>query len=79
MTEGVDFFVYLVDFPVGAGCDGMSILNDDGTYSVYINARAGYSAQRKAMCHEYEHMVKGDLHGSADICNIEEALLCQRN
>lgn len=60
--EGIDYFVRLVDFPVGSGSNGMVMLNDDGTYSVYINARAGHHAKKKAMRHEYDHMANGDIY-----------------
>ena len=69
--EGVDFFVRLVDFPAGCGCDGMVLPNDDGKYSVYLDARRGYYAQRIAMRHEYDHMANDDLYSGGDIRDIE--------
>ena len=74
IIEGVDYFVRMVDFPVGAGCNGMVILNDDDTYSVYINARTSADEQKKAMRHEYNHMINGDLYGDKNICDCEAAL-----
>ena len=73
LIEGVDFFVRVLDFPVGVTSNGAVMLNDDDTYSVYLNARATYEAQRKAMRHEYNHMANGDLYGDKDIRDCEEA------
>lgn len=78
LIEGSDYFVRLVAFPIGVGTNGLVLLNDDGTYSIYLNARASRDAQRQAMKHEINHIINGDLHGSTDICDIEEALLCRR-
>lgn len=74
MSEGVDYFVRVVDFPAGAGSNGMLLLNDDNTYSVYINARASREAQKKAMRHEFDHMARGDLFGDKDIAECEDAI-----
>lgn len=71
MIEGADYFVRLVDFPLGVGSNGMLLLNDDGTYSVYLNARASADKQKKAMRHEYDHMANDDMYGDKDIRNIE--------
>ena len=71
MIEGIDFFVRLVDFPIGCACNGMVLLNDDGTYSVYINARASEAQKKKAMRHEYDHMANDDLYGDKDIRDVE--------
>ena len=72
--ENADYFVRVVDFPVGVQSNGMVLLNDDGTYSVYINARASASAQKKAMRHEKSHIAKDDMHGDKDIKDCEEAV-----
>ena len=74
MIEGADYFVRLVDFPLGVGSNGMLLLNDDGTYSVYLNARASADKQKKAMRHEYNHMANDDMYGDKDIRNIEGVL-----
>ena len=71
MIEGVDYFVRLVDFPIGVGSCGMLLLNDDGTYSVYLDARASTDRQKKAMRHEYDHMANDDMYGDKDIRCIE--------
>ena len=72
MIEDVDYFVRVVDFPKGVNRIGFVLLNDDGTYSVYINAKASEAQKRKAMRHEYAHMACDDMHGDKDIRNIEK-------
>lgn len=71
MIEDADYFVYLVDFPT-CKCNGALALNDDGTYSVYINAKASDEQKKKAMRHEYDHMANDDMYGDQDILNIEK-------
>ncbi len=71
MIENVDYFVRVVDFPKGVNRIGFALLNDDGTYSVYINARASEAQKRKAMRHEYNHMANDDMYGNKDIRKIE--------
>ena len=71
MIEGIDYFVYQVPFPVGLRSNGMVALNDDGTYSVYINSRASVTQKKKAMQHELRHMANDDMYGDKDIRTIE--------
>ena len=71
MIEGADYFVRVIDFPKDVNRVGFVLLNSDGTYSVYLNARASAYAQKKAMRHEYRHMANDDLYGDKDIRTIE--------
>ena len=74
MIEGADFYVRIVPFPVGVGSNGMLLLNDDGTYSVYLNSRAPAEKQKSAMWHEYAHMANDDMYGDKDIKSCEANL-----
>ena len=74
MIEGADYFVRVIDFPDGVVSCGMLLLNDDGTYSVYLDARSSVDKQKKAMRHEYAHMAHDDIYGDKDIRSIEESL-----
>ena len=71
MIEGADYFVRVIDFPKGVNRVGFVLLNSDGTYSVYINAKASEAQKKKAMRHEYAHMANDDLYGCKDITTIE--------
>ena len=46
---------------------GATLPNDDGTFSVYINARLGDAARRETLCHELEHMARDHFYQSAPI------------
>ena len=61
----------VIDFPKGVNRVGFVLLNSDGTYSVYINAKASEAQKKKAMRHEYAHMANDDLYGCKDITTIE--------
>lgn len=53
-----EYFVRVVDMPYGI--HGCVMLNDDGTHSVYINARDSVDRQRKAYKHELRHIINND-------------------
>lgn len=72
LIEGADYFIRVLDFPENSPCGGMVMLNDDGTYSVYLNARVNDERQKKAMRHEYDHMAKDDLYSDKPIEDIEK-------
>ena len=72
MIEGADYFVRVIDFPKGVNRVGFVLLNSDGTYSVYLNARASVHAQKKAMRHECNHMANDDMYGDKSILSIEK-------
>ena len=74
MIENADFFVRVVEFPKGVNRVGIVLLNEDGTYSVYLNSRASEAQKRKAMRHEYAHMANDDMYGDKDIRQIERII-----
>ena len=63
-----DYYVRFVDFPPTVL--GATLPNDDGTFSVYINARLGDDARRETLRHELEHMARD--HGQR--CRSQQAL-----
>ena len=71
LIDGADFFVRLIDFPTCA-CGGMVMPNDDGTFSVYINARTSADQQQRAYRHEVSHIEHDDFYRAACIAQIEE-------
>ena len=70
MIEGADYFVRVVPFPIYK-VGGMVIPNDDGTYSVYLNARVDSIHQRRAGEHELDHIEDGDFYNDKSIEEIE--------
>lgn len=68
--DGADYFVRVIPFPVD--CVGGAVTpNDDGTYSVYINANIDRYRQKEAYKHEVMHIERGDLYSDAPIEEIE--------
>lgn len=64
-----DYVVRVIDFPVPIG--GMVIPNDDGTYSIYLNARTSWELQRRAFRHELKHIQNNDFYNGKSIEEIE--------
>lgn len=65
-----EVFVRLRDMPVKI--NGMTILDADGNYNVYINSRLSCDDQRKAYEHELEHIHRDDFYNSLSIQETEE-------
>lgn len=68
--EGADYFVRVIQFPVTT-VGGMVTPNDDGTYSIYINANLNRERQLEAYEHEVRHIVNGDFYNGKSIREIE--------
>lgn len=66
----VDYFVRTVDLPTEVG--GLVAVNEDGTYSVYINARLSSSRQKKALRHEVDHIENDDFYNGKPIEEVEK-------
>ncbi len=64
-----DYYVRLVELPPTVF--GATLPNDDGTFSVYINARLGDAARRETLRHELEHMARDHFYQSASIAAQE--------
>lgn len=68
--DGSDFFVRVIDFPT-CTCGGMVMPNDDGTFSVYINAKVSADQQRRAYRHEVNHIENDDFYNGKSIREAE--------
>ena len=66
----VDYFVRTVDLPAEVG--GLVAVNEDGTYSVYINAKLSSSRQEKALRHEVDHIENDDFYNGKPIEEVEK-------
>lgn len=60
-----DYYVRFVNFPPTVL--GVTVPNDDGTFSVYINARLGDDARRETLQHELEHMARDHFYRDAPV------------
>lgn len=67
--EGVDYYVRIVDLPIGIG--GMVTPNEDGTYSVYINARLSRQQNINSLEHERNHMAHDDFSRDLPVETLE--------
>lgn len=65
-----DVFVRLLDMPVSV--NGMTLMDPDTNYNIYINSRLSADEQRKALEHELEHIRRDDFYNSLPIQEIEE-------
>ncbi len=72
LIEGADFFIYPVDFPNCAN-KGAVVMNEDYTYSVYINSRYPFCQWRDIADHELRHILNDDFYNGLDIRFIESA------
>ncbi len=68
--EGSDYFIYLVDFP-DCRAGGMVTPNDDGTFSVYLNARLSRGQQLTSAAHECRHIAHDDFYRDEEIAEME--------
>lgn len=66
-----DFFVRVLDFP-DATVGGALVPNDDGTFSVYLNARRSWEEQREAYKHEVGHAIDDDFNNGRPISEVEK-------
>ena len=57
MTSPADVFVHLLPLPV----HGATTKNEDGTYSVFLNANDSMERRMKAYQHEMNHIENNDL------------------
>lgn len=70
ILENCDYFVRLVNLPGSVG--GVLTPNNDGTYSMYLNASHSGDMLLEDYLHELEHIENDDLYGDKDIREIEK-------
>lgn len=66
---GVDYFVYYDVFPYAI--KGLVTVNEDSTYSIYLNKRYPLSVLQKTFRHEVSHIEHEDLHNNEPIRKVE--------
>lgn len=59
-----------ISLPIGV--DGITVLDENGDYNVYLNDRISYDAQAEAFRHEVEHIKQGHFYRMEDIMALEE-------
>lgn len=58
MLEGMDYCVRYVSFPMKV--HGMTVLDENGFYNIYININLNEDAQFEALRHELKHLERDD-------------------
>ena len=66
-----DINVHLIDFPKNVKGNESVTPNEDGSYSVFINARAASNKQREAYLHALKHIENDDFSSSESVQAIE--------
>ena len=65
-----DYFVRVIPFPRSVRVNGLLLVNDDGTYTICINANASADQRRAALRHELRHIPRGDIY-APDLAGAE--------
>lgn len=65
-----DIFIRLVSLP--RGINGMTILDAEGNYNVYINQELPREPMIKAYKHEIQHIKDDDFYNSKSVRDAEE-------
>lgn len=65
----MDFIVRYIDLPITV--KGVTVMDCNGFYNIYINARLSFDAQKKAIAHEMEHIARGDFFSCGTLDDVE--------
>lgn len=58
IVNRLDYCIRYVPLPISV--KGVTAMDSDGFYNIYINSRLSYEEQKKTIAHEMEHIVRGD-------------------
>ena len=72
LTEGIDYFIYYKKMP--PKIFAFVMLNNDSTYSIYLDPRRDYYHRLKDLEHELNHIRNGDFYNGLPIHSIEDYL-----
>lgn len=70
LVEGIDYFVYYVQFPNHANPSSVTP-NDDGTFTIYLNTRFPPEFLEGRLRHELRHIARGHFDDANPIELIE--------
>lgn len=51
---------------------GMTVLDTNGDYNIYLNAKLAYDQQARAFRHELEHIRQGHFYSASDVELLEK-------
>ena len=64
-----DYHVYVITMP--ASVHALVSMDDDGYYTIFVNARDDIVTQRRALRHELKHIEHGDCYNGTPIRDAE--------
>ncbi|WP_413778097.1 hypothetical protein [Caproicibacterium sp. XB1] len=65
----MSYCIRYIDLPCRV--NGVTIMDRDGFFNVYINARLDYRCQQKAIQHELMHIARGDFFSEGELEQVE--------
>lgn len=65
----MDYCIRYVDLP--CRMNGMTVMDGDGFFNIYINSRLDYYHQQTAIRHELTHVTRGDFFRDEKLEEIE--------
>ncbi len=66
----IDYYVRLVELP--RRVEGVTVPNNDGSFSVYINSLLSESRRQKVLSHELEHIEKEHFYVDMPVSRMEK-------
>lgn len=65
----MDYCIRYVDLPCRV--KGVTVMDEEGFFNVYINSRLSYDCQQKTIKHELTHIQRGDFFKADKLERIE--------
>lgn len=65
----IDYHVFMLDLP--ARVHGITVLNEDDSYTIFINDSLSPTAKRNALRHEVRHIKEHDFERTIRVQDIE--------
>lgn len=65
----MNYCIRYVSLPITV--KGVTAMDSDGFYNIYINSRLSYGEQKKTIAHEMEHIVRGDFFSFGSLEEVE--------
>ncbi len=69
-----DVFLRYVDLPVFV--KGQVLMDENGDYNIYVNAKMPVDIQQETIKHEVEHINNGDFYNGRSIAEVESLAYC---
>lgn len=66
----LDYCIRYISLPTTV--KGVTAMDYDGFYNIYINSNISYEEQKKAIAHEMEHIARGDFFSFNSLEKVEK-------